>query len=78
MSAEKPMYEQVDVRFMPDDWRSICYRRRDGSEFRVASPPIRVMADYGIGRVFLDRITYDEQAHHKLALALESLDKENE
>lgn len=61
-------YELVDRTFTPDNWRDSTYRRGDGSIFRVATAPIEVHANYGDGRVFLDRITYDEAGEHEMAL----------
>lgn len=64
------MYEQIDRTYTEDHWRSTTYRRKDGSQFNVALPPIEVQANYGDGQVFLDHRTYNERAEHEGALRL--------
>lgn len=64
------MYEQTDRIYTDDYWRSTTYRRKDGSGFKVALPPIRVEADYGNGKVFLDHYAYNERGEHEMALRL--------
>ena len=57
---------QVERRFTDDGWRATVYEGPGGHRLFVALPPREHLADYGKGRVFLDHLSYDEEAERSM------------